>query len=315
MPIGFPPTGTPAATDAWIVLLAWVGVLATTSVLYRLRSIVWEAVGPVVLWHCRRTARADRVGTAVEGWLRRVPGMAADAPGLVHPSHHGQGVRQVVCSAVGLLWGIYVGSWASDRTLQLGVGLCGVGVGTVVIGLQAAGLHQPWAPAETMLGVAVAVVGYYLAAIYNHVGPDVRVHRVVLACALAAVAGCALVTAARFQPAGPESATGIARLAMSVGGALGAFAAMMTCVAITAGRLSIASSAGRSSGAVLATTRTCGAACIVYATAHVVLAATLAPTTLMRASLVCTVACLCLAARVSFDSPSRYGRLLDSMAR
>jgi hypothetical protein len=316
MVIAHPPTVTPASIDAGLVLLAWVGVVSATYLLFRRRSMVWESVGPLILWHSRRTAWADRVGTVVAERLRRVPGMPADSPGLVHPVHHGQGVRQIACSAIGLLWGVYVGSWASDRTLQLGVGLCGVGIGTIAIGVQAAGFRQPWAPAETSLGVAVGVVGYYLAAVYNHVGPGVRVHRTVLACALAAVAGCAIVTADRFRPAGPASAIGIARFAMLAGGVLGATAATITCVAITAkGRLSIASTAGGRGRVVLATTRTCGAACIVYATAHVVLAATLAPTTLMRASLVGTVACLCLAASVSFDSPTSYGRLFESMAR
>jgi hypothetical protein len=131
----------------------------------RLRPWLREKFFQVFLLKSTPSPRAELIARYLAEWLRRLPRIPADALGHLDPGVHEQGVRQVVATALGIVWGAYTEERSYDRTLQLGMWLRLAGLGGILLGVQAFAAGQPWATADIALGLTVVGAGHYLGAL------------------------------------------------------------------------------------------------------------------------------------------------------
>jgi len=227
-----------------------------------------------------------------------------------------------------------VRTWrAADPTLRLGTRLALAGVAVAVVGIQSRGLDLPWGSALLGLGVATSIVGGYLGVprdLLSVRGARPRhrnvalLHRVTLASALLALAFLAGMTGWRFRPRGPDQlAIDLARLGMGGGALLAGVACLIGFTGVAIRRRPNTKTDNRSGcygrrdanhpRAVLTrgAIRACGAACIIYAGTHVVVAAAIAPNIQMQVTLLVAAGLLALAATESFHPALAYERCVD----
>jgi len=223
---------------------------------------------------------------------------------------------------------------AGDPTLRLGTWLALAGVAVVVVGFQSRALSLPWSSVHLGLGAATCVVGGYLGAPRNLLAARdrgrreravARLHRAVLSSALLAVALLAALTGWRFRPLGSDRlAVDLARLGMGGGALLAATACLVGFAGLAVRRApsppekrphpspGAEPTKARHPRSILArgAVGACGAACMAYTGAHIVVATAIAPNFQMRVWLVVSGALLGLAASESFHPALTYDRLV-----
>lgn len=301
-----------------VAFMAWVLLLVAGALIAFAPSDVLGAMLTFAERISRRSRTADLVGRVAANWLRRIPGVSQDTAGMVLPSEHNGGILLTLVTVGALLWALALNLQDQDRGVVVGMNLLAAGLGTVVVGLQAASLFQSWATAQIFLGAAVVVVSYYLVSFRPRIDPERPdgVHRVVLLVALGVIASSAAALAYQFRPLGPTATTALAR-AFFVAAGIGA---MVTVAFASAGL--VGHEIGRPKPtrfrarwfAVWDITRGCGVTCLLYA-AGFIATSTLAPSLSLRLGMVSTAVFLCLAAQACFHRPNEFVRVFRSWLR
>lgn len=257
---------------------------------------------------------ADAAALVLIRRIERFPRALPEVTKSIAPQEHGGGILQVLAIAWKVRRDMTVEARRLDATLRLGRWLVPSGLGTFIVGLLGQALRFRWSAAQTGLGLAVVVTGFYLGAQRDHLDEEsggvgtrrwLGKHRALLALSLLSIIVLAWVTAARFNPPGPS---GLAATVAYRGMQLGALCALGACGAtffavtvfhrrrITTGAGVVSDNFATRARLTRAATIAAGLTCLVYGTTHLVLAAAVAPTPELRAALTISGAFLLLAA-------------------
>jgi hypothetical protein len=289
------------------------------------------SAGALLAAHAGQRLGSRTLADVVATWMGRVvlrfPGIPPALVTVLDPLEHGGGAFRAVRTGLELLWAADIELRRHDATLRFGRWLGCAGIGVTIIGLLGVPLRLPWASVQVAFGLATCVVGYYLGTARNLLKEDTERaesachgamrHRAMFATSLLMLAGLSVWSSIRFRPVGIGGpSVAMARVGMTLGATLATVACLVACISVTIiyRRLAPRTAAGQAQSnrlrlsLIRVSARAAGAACIVYAAAHIVVAVSIAPTTALKEALLATAGLLCIAARDCFHDPRQYTR-------
>jgi|GEM_PF-7105552 len=331
------PRGSKRTTSAVRGAVVAAAVLAATLYVSQWRDDAVLLVGLPALMALVSTLVASkasaghrRLALSTANWLaRRILRSSGVPPRVLYAldadESRGSPVR-IVYTALRLLWEADVRRRRHDATLRFGRWLLLTGVGVSVVALLGRSFRFPWAGAQLLFGLATCGVGYYLSEPRNllrqrdeaetarrHPGR----HRMLFASSLIALGVLGLVTSSQFRPSVANTlAVRTARGGMLIGALLAAVACLAAFLAVTIfSRSAIPRSeegqvrrSNRRLALIRWSTRPASWACFTFAGAHVLVAASFAPTRTFKVALIVTAGLLCLVGREGFHDPCAYIR-------